>query len=204
MGRILLLSLGLGAIADFVGRPPDTVRVAFVPTAGDPFEDSSFVDRDRTLLQGLGYDVTDLDLKGQTQSTLKTALLDVDVLFIAGGNTFYLLRWARESGLDRVLPEALERGLLYVGASAGAIIAGPDAEPVVELDDPQAAPELSSYKGLGIVDIVVLPHFGDEKYLATYEAIIQRYKDTYTVIPLRNDQAIVVEADGTHRVVPSP
>lgn len=204
MTRILLLSLGMGAMANFVGRAPETVRVAFVPTAGDPYDDSSFVDRDRQLLQEHGYDVVELDLKDQTASTLETALSDVDVLFVAGGNTFYLLRWARESGLDQVLPAALERGMLYVGASAGAIIAGPDVDPVVELDDPQAAPELSSHRGLGIVNVVVLPHFGNEKYLATYEGIIERFKDTYTVIPLKDDQAVVIEGGDPHRLVPSP
>jgi dipeptidase E len=203
MGRLLLLSLGMGALADFVGRPPATVSVAFVPTGGDPYDDASFIDRDRRLLLESGYNVTDLDLKGQTPSTLEAALLDVDLLFVAGGNTFYLLHWAMESGLDRVLPAALDRGLLYVGASAGAIIVGPDVEPVIELDDPQAAPELSSYRGLGIVDVVVLPHFGDEKYLATYEGIIDRFRDTYTVIPLRNDEAVIIDGE-THRVVPSP
>jgi dipeptidase E len=90
-----------------------------------------------------------------------------------------------------------------VGASAGALIVGPSTEPVTQLDDPAEAPALKSLAGLGFVDFVVLPHYGDET-LSAYQAVIDEYGNRFELIPLRDDQAIVVEADGSHRLVPSP
>jgi dipeptidase E len=188
-----------------VGLPPHRARLAFVPTAGAPYDEAPFVDADRRALVALGFQVTDLDLDRETQdaASVERALAAADVLFVAGGNTFYLLQHVRRSGLASVLPAALERGLLYIGASAGAVIAGLDTEPVAAFDDPAAAPELTSYTGLGLAPFVVLPHYGHERYAAKYEAVIRRYRGRYPIVPLEDDQGVVVEHDGTHRLIAS-
>src|SRR4051794_36072483 len=90
--RLLLLSSGVDALSDFVGRPPSDVRVAFVPTAGVPCVDASgFVDADRDRLRELGYPVTDLDLVGLGPDQVSDALRAADLLYVTGGNTFFLL-----------------------------------------------------------------------------------------------------------------
>lgn len=192
---LLLVSLGLGAVAEFVGGDPAGKRLAFVPDAGVPYEDRSFVDRDRSLLSRMGFDLREVTLEGRTAGELRTELADVDVVFVAGGNSFYLLEKALESGFGEVLGELLDHGVKYIGASAGAILVGPDLRPVSTLDDPAAAPGLESRRGLGLVDFVVLPHYGNEKYLPEYEAIMRRYEGELDLVPLRNDQAVWVRGD---------
>ncbi|MEU6551576.1 Type 1 glutamine amidotransferase-like domain-containing protein [Streptomyces sp. NPDC046915] len=192
---LLLVSLGLGAVTEFVGGDPRGKRLAFVPDAGDPYADRSFVERDRSLLGRLGFDLLEVTLGGKTAAELRAELVGVDVVFVAGGNSFYLLEKALASGFGEVLGELLDHGVKYIGASAGAILLGPDLRPVATLDDPQEAPGLEDHRGLGLVDFVVLPHYGNEKYLPEYEAIIRRYEDELTLVPLRNDQAVRVRGD---------
>ncbi|MDQ1280788.1 MAG: dipeptidase [Thermoproteota archaeon] len=47
----------------------------------------------------------------------------VDAIILGGGNNFYLSYWLQQSGLFEMLPALLEKGLVYVGWSAGSMIA---------------------------------------------------------------------------------
>jgi dipeptidase E len=62
------------------------------------------------------------------------------------------------------------------------------------LDDPKKAPNLESYEGLGLVDFVVLPHYGDKKYEKKYQRIMGKFgKKRLKLIPLTNEQAIIMK-----------
>jgi dipeptidase E len=204
MPRLLLASWGIGALADFVGRPASEVRVAFVPTAAADFPDAEFLQADRARLRALGYRVTDLDLVGLGPGEVADRLRDADVLYVTGGNTFMLLHHMRQSDLTALLPGALADGLLYVGVSAGAVVVGPDCEPVSEIDDLDAVPELESTAGLGLVDCVVLSHYGAEDDMPLFTRIVERYGSRYEIVLLRDEQAVRVEPDGSRAVIPSP
>ena len=47
--------------------------------------------------------------------------LDVDIIYVSGGNTANMLALWRLHGIDRLLREAYERGVILCGVSAGAI-----------------------------------------------------------------------------------
>jgi dipeptidase E len=199
MKRLFLTSNGLSAFASFVGKDPKTVNIGFVPTAADLYQDKWFVERDRKFLFEKGFKIIDVNIKDGFQLE---KLNDVDVIYIAGGNTFYLLEKAVESGALELIKILVNKGKLYAGSSAGAIFAGPSIEPVTLLDDPKDAPNLKTYEGLGLVDFVVLPHYGKEKYLQKYEKIIENFKEKYELITLTDEQAIVFEGD-SYKVIES-
>jgi peptidase E len=73
MRRLLLTSLGMGALVDFVGDTPTDLTVAFVPTAGDPYEKPTFVDDDRKKLRTMCLSLFCLTMvkKNMQQSTTK-------------------------------------------------------------------------------------------------------------------------------------
>src|SRR5207253_1743956 len=131
------------------------------------------------------------------------SMKNVDALFIAGGNTFYLMQQIRAKGLVEDLKSYILDGHRYIGASAGAVICGPTIAPIKTLDDPQAAPLLQDLAGLGIVEFVVLPHYGKPKYLDKYHDIVKEYSDQLHLIPLRDDEAILVTSQSQYEVVPS-
>jgi dipeptidase E len=162
-------------LLSLISDSPENLAVAFIPTAADPYEDKSFIDVDRNKLVEQGFKVKDLKLQNQTVKDLRKELSDIDIIFFAGGNTFYLLQQIQQTGLDKIIHQLLEHGKIYVGSSAGSVIAGPNIEPVKSFDDPSEAPELTNYRGLDLVSFVSLPHYGKPRYEDRYQQVIKEY-----------------------------
>jgi dipeptidase E len=89
-----------------------------------------------------------------------------DVVFVAGGNTFFLLQEMRKGGFAELIHDYIHKGMIYIGSSAGSVVAGPTVRLVNGLDDPTDAPELQDFAGLGLIDIAILPHWGSPKRCA--------------------------------------
>ncbi|MDP3974255.1 MAG: Type 1 glutamine amidotransferase-like domain-containing protein [Candidatus Daviesbacteria bacterium] len=196
--RLFLASIAANsldkAINLFPDKPRNKTRVAFIPTAADPYLDKGFVEEDRSKLEKMGFDVFDLDIKDKRREELWEQLRSVDIIFVAGGNTFYLLNEVRKSDFDEEVKRLVHRErVLYIGSSAGSVLVGPDIKPVELLDDPSVATELQSTKGLNLIDFVVLPHYGDKKYEKEFKKIIAEYEDKYTLVKITNEQAVIVE-----------
>ena len=139
-------------------------RAVFIPTAGDPYENKDFVVADKIALQKYGIEVTDLDLKNKTEEEIYESLALADVLLVAGGDTFYLMEKLKESGADRAIKNFINRGGIYIGSSAGSIICCPTIEGAEKFDNPNLAPNLKNFNGMGIFNEVVIPHTQKEKY----------------------------------------
>lgn len=197
MKKLFLASIGarvLDKIIPFLGKPSAETTVMFIPTAADPYEDKWFVDNDRESLKQAGFKVFDFDFKNESQEKTEEKLNMSDIIFVAGGNVFYLLEKAKENGFDQLLKKFVKHGKTYIGSSAGSVFVGPDVEPVNLLDDPKMAQNLKSTKGVGLVDFVVIPHYGREKYKDRIKKIMKKYKDySYELIPITDEQVIMVD-----------
>lgn len=163
---------------------PRSVRVAFIVTAGNIYESVPWIDADRKALEGLGYDVFDVDLQGSAAEKLRTELQPAQIIFVAGGNTTYLTHWAHESGFGTVVRQLLMDGRTYVGSSAGSILAGPSVAPFLEEEIPDLPDGfmIGDARCLGLVDYIVLPHQADstEELMRMEHA----FGDQFTFIPL--------------------
>ncbi|MBB1032524.1 type 1 glutamine amidotransferase-like domain-containing protein [Dietzia sp. SLG310A2-38A2] len=209
--NLLLLSLGVGAVPDFiaehVARPAPAVRIGYLNDAASPYAGAEFVAAERAQLSDLGYVLTDITAADFDDTGAFADVLDrVDVLYVAGGNTFVLLAALRRHGADAILVERVRAGLPYIGSSAGSVITGPSIEPVSLMDDPSAAPELSDHGGLRLVETVVIPHA--DGALPPYPPeliarLVEIYGSTYPLTLVNDDQALLVE-NGTARLVSSP
>jgi len=62
-----------------------------------------------------------VSLFGRVQVGWQDHLLSQDVIYVGGGNTRSLLALWREWGMDEVLRQALDRGIILAGVSAGAV-----------------------------------------------------------------------------------
>lgn len=140
-------------------------RAVFIPTAGDPYENKDFVVADKIALQKYGIEVTDLDLKNKTEEEINKPLAMADILLVAGGDTFYLMEKLKKSGADRAIKNFIKRGGIYIGSSAGSIVCCPTIEGAEKFDNPNLAPNLENFNGMGIFNEVVIPHSQKEKYL---------------------------------------
>lgn len=203
MKRLFLASAASETLDEFTNNLPDSATkftVAFIPTAADPYEDKHFMEDDRKKLVESGFNVIDIDLKEKTKNQLSYELKDADIIFVAGGNTFYLLDKVQKSGFDKLVKTLVQKGVIYIGSSAGAILAGPSIEPFKTLDDPSKVQNLKSFKGLNLVNFVVLPHFGKEKYKAKHQNIMNKYSKKFKLLPITDLQAVVVD-DNSIRIV---
>ncbi|MGH7358640.1 MAG: dipeptidase PepE [Candidatus Rokuibacteriota bacterium] len=83
------------------------------------------------------------------------ALARAEAVFVGGGNTYALLRRLRQAGLLGPLRERVQAGLPYIGASAGANLAGPN---VLTTNDWNVV-GLTTFEALGVVPFNVNPHY---------------------------------------------
>lgn len=161
-------------LSELIDANPETITVAFIATAAEVYKDKWFVDADRNTLKAQGFKIREISLHLKNAEALAKEIADCAIIFVAGGNVFYLLQEVRKSGFDTVLNQMLSSQVVYVGSSAGSVLVGPDIEVIAELDDPLEAPELKNYKGLGLVDFIVLPHYNQAENGGMYNRITEK------------------------------
>lgn len=195
----LFLASSFNAVgADIVSRLPAHARIAFITTAAEPKpEPRPWLDADRAVFVERGFAVTDYTFTGKDADTLRRDLAAYDVLFVEGGNTYYLLQEIQKSGAMDVIRERIHQGAIYIGSSAGAIVACPTIGWTGTLDDRDAAPELVNTNGMGLVPFLILPHWAHEKrdarHLAHNLPLLQQ--EPYPSILLQDSQYIEVVDD---------
>ena len=118
-------------------------------------------------------------------------------MFVNGGNTFYLLKWARESGFDKVLSNFLRKGGLYVGVSAGSYIACPTIEAATWKHQDRNRVGITDFTALNLVPFLITAHF-EEKYRAIVDQTAKGTK--YPIVALSDTQAVLVQ-NGKIKVV---
>jgi dipeptidase E len=152
-----------------------------------------FVDIGKWKLKKLGLRVDVLDVSANTYDTIKAKLCNNDYIYITGGNTFYLLQELRRAGADKLIVDEINKGKLYIGESAGAIIMAKDIEYSSAMDDKTKAPELKDSAGLGLVDFYVVPHDKNWEFGKAVKEIVAAYSPKLNLVVISDSQAIYVE-----------
>lgn len=188
MTNVILTAAGfenprVGAVFSSLVGHPRRSRVLFFPTAARTPQERAYV---RASLQEL-RDVGCCDIREREMDHRFTAreFDGFDAVYVCGGNTYHLLRKMRECGFKTALDPFLKRGGLYVGVSAGSVVAGPTI--ATARDDNDAG--LSDVSGLGLVPFAVMPHFTPEREI---EARALRAVLPCPVVTLTDKQAMVV------------
>lgn len=176
---------------DFVGK-----KAIFIPTAGDPYDNRDFVEADKIALKKYSLDVAEMDVKNKNEEEIREAINGADVVLVAGGDTFYLMEKLKESGADKIIKEFVARGGIYIGSSAGSIICCPTIEGAEDFDDPNLAPKLDNFDGLGFFRDVIIPHTHKEKYFERVKKTTARLESKgYKVYPLTDDDVLFFDGD---------
>ncbi len=87
--------------------------------------------------------------------------LDIDLVYVCGGNTFLLLEKMRACGFGEQIKKYIERGVTYVGASAGVHLITPDTRHVLPFDENITG--TTDFTALGVLDSIYYCHFGPER-----------------------------------------
>jgi len=183
----ILLASDASALIEKAIKPGKT---AFISTAADTYKNKWWIKQDKKILTKKGFRLKEIRLNRKLSLS---ELREFDIIYLAGGNTFYLLQKMRESGFRKIAGKLMESGVAYVGSSAGAAVAGPNIRCVRFLDDTSKS-NLKSFKGLGLVDFIPLPYFGNKKYAKQYEKVMLDLEKTrYKYMKIKENQAVFVK-----------
>ena len=160
------------------------IRVLFIPTASRYEDELQYVKKSEDELISLGISKENITWLDVDSLENVGKLENYDVVYVCGGNTFFLMKKMIDTGLDKKLIDIINLGKLYVGVSAGSIIAGPDISIAGPFDENDC--NLQSMTGLKLTEKVTSPH-----YQAKEKQIIDDFKNKlpYEVIELCDGQA---------------
>ncbi len=137
-----------------------------------------------------GFYVTDVF---ELDASTRTVLEQSDVTFLCGVSTFTLLSELRRSGFDELFRELHSRGKILIGESAGALVLGPTIAPIRFIDEPERAPDLTDFRGVGLFDFFPAVHFGRAEFLNHYASIaLSAFTMNIPVIALRDADSLLI------------
>lgn len=131
-------------------------KVLYITTASDGENDSdkSWMDDEYKTILNLGFEEKNIyEYKiGQKEININ----NFDVIYMMGGNTFYLMDMIRKYNFDRIIKNAIDNGIIYIGSSAGSIILGNSVEYALPFDENNV--DMKDFTGLKIIDGIIIPH----------------------------------------------
>lgn len=183
------------AFLNLVGIPREEIKIAFIENAADnyPPDKRVWLEESKANLEECAAEVQKVDLRDYSDANkLKNILRNYNVIWLGGGNVYYLRWLAKKSGLDQILYDLIQGGIVYGGESAGAIIASPTIDTFQKADDPDEAPEVI-LDGFHLTVIVPIPHCDYPKYMAVMEEAAQQIEQLgLKAVRIKENQAIVI------------
>lgn len=167
--------------------------VTFIPTASIVEKVTFYVNEGKKALESLGLTVDVLELSTATSDEINSKLKGNDFIYVTGGNTFFLLQELKRTGADKIIMNEVSAGKVYIGESAGAMIASENITYVKGMDSIKKAPNLTNFDALGLVAFYTVPHYTNAPFKKITKKIIDSYSSALNLAPISNKEAILVE-----------
>lgn len=191
-GTMLLTSTGLSSKNVYdkfvkIKDSKDLKKAVMITTASTDKENNQYNQMGMSQLKSAGIEVVDFyDFENDESKDLSS----YDIIYVCGGNTFKLMKFAREANFDKNIKFLLERGGVYIGVSAGSLIAGPSIQIANEVNPDKNEVALTDFSGFNITDLIIFPHYSSdiEEEIKSFEN-----KNNVKIERIDNSQAILVE-----------
>jgi dipeptidase E len=172
------------------------LRAAIITTASPRKEHNRFAIKAKADLLELGVDQVDfLDVEFDEPELLEK----YGVVYISGGNPYYLLYHLRKSGADSILKKMESRNAVFIGVSAGAMVLGADIKVVDYFTPAMNSVGLVDRTALRLTETTVFPHYDREDLFTdpdgkTIEDRLQVFErmNPCRVTRLRDNQSILI------------
>lgn len=178
--------------------------VTFIPTASMVENVVFYVEAGKKALEKLGAIVDELELSTATAEEIRTKLKYNDIIYVTGGNTFFLLKELKRTGADKIIIEEVNAGKLYIGESAGAIVTAANIEYAKGMDNPKKAPSLLNFDALNLVDFYTVPHYTNFPFKKAAQKIMSQYSSELKLLPFSNHEAIIIDGDEIRHCTDNP
>lgn len=169
--------------------------ITLIPTASLAEEVNAYLIAAKDALIEAGMAIDELEVSTASQQDIADKLERNEFIYVAGGNTFFLLQELKRTGADKLIAEQVRAGKCYIGESAGSAVLAPSIEYLQRLDDPSAAPDLDSFGALALVEFYPLPHYGNAPFKDAVDQVLIEYGDSLDLRPFSNHQAIAIVGD---------
>jgi len=141
-------------------------KVCFIPTASGDAE--GYIAGFYKAFSAFGCMPSHLALSRPPTADLEDYVLEKDVLYVGGGDTQRMLDIWREQGLDHILRQAWEQGVVLAGLSAGSMCW---YEEGVNCDE---AGQAHVVRGIGLISGSHSPHYDSEpEYRRGYHELLR-------------------------------
>lgn len=191
-GIIFLTSTGLSSknVYDKFKEIVDSKRLkkaVIITTASLDKENNQYSQLALSQLKSAGFDAVDFyDFENDGLKNLS----QYDVIYVCGGNTFKLMKFAKEMNFDKEINSLLKRDGIYIGVSAGSLIVGSSIQIANEIHPDINEVGLADFSGFSIIDLIVFPHYSPE-----FEEEIKLFetKNNVKIERLTNSQVILIK-----------
>lgn len=183
-------------INNFLSKPLAVSKILYVTTASKKVNDTSYVERTRQKMNELRLDYQEFDIVGKSKDTLREVLASHDILYLEGGNTFYLLKAIHDTGFEKIVKEFIGKGLVYWGVSAGAYVACPSIV-IATWSRRFDRCGVTDWSAMNLVPFFVKAHSTSDM-LATLR---EKARDLSAPLRVLNDQQALVVKDGQVQLI---
>lgn len=184
----------IGKAASLFEINPDQLKTVCITTAAEiyPADNRAWFDSELKAFVDNGFKLERYNLKDQTSEQVAAKLHDADIIYVTGGNSYYLLQHMQTCNFKDILQDRLNKGAIYIGSSAGSVVTCPAIDYIGDLDDVKQA-SLTDMSGFGLIDFNIMPHIDHPKFKDKISKLVeaQRLSET-SLIGLRDDQAVLV------------
>ena len=189
----------INEVVNFQGKD-----IVFIDTAAKFEEVNFYVDEAVEILENFGAKLRRLDVSCAKNSAalvssqdepscedeILSAISQCDIIYVSGGNTFYLLSELRKSHAAQAIKDAVQAGKIYIGESAGAVVAAPDTRYATPMDENSV--NVSDFTGLNLVDFFIVPHFGCEPFVEAARETMKKFGNSCDLRPINNAEFIAL------------
>lgn len=172
-------------------------RTAFITTPlekGHEGDDLQWHKQNKEALTKEGFDIFEYTITGKKLEDLKRDLKDIDIVYVEGGSLVHMMNQTRSSGFDIFIRDFVENGGKYIGTSTGSFITAEETAPGLCLET--YLEENFNTKGIGLVNFLVMPHWGSDEFRESYKNMPDRaYNMSTPMIVLTNTQYVWVKDD---------
>ena len=172
-------------IIDNLNKPIDKCKLLFIPNEKATYE-AIHSEKYYLRMQEFGFARDNIKIFDYYNAQ-QFINLDLDVIYISGGNTFATLKRIKDCDFDKQIIRYLKSGVLYIGGSAGAHIVTQNIEHIAAFD---SIPDgMNDFNGLGLFDGIFICHYTEERK-ALYDKL--KAESKYKVYALKDDESLVV------------
>ncbi len=193
--KLLLTSNGLSSIKikkafiELLEKNLEQSKLLIIHTAQKPSH-LVFVEEIKKEISKIGINPKNINYLNLAEESILPSLKGYDAVYVCGGNTYFILDRIKKIGLDKALKKYVKSGRLYIGVSAGSIIAGKDISIAGWGSDGDVNEvHLKDLNGLGFVDFATFPHY-ESKLKKEVDSF--RISVKYPVETLKDKEALLI------------